>query len=365
MPVNLIPLRTSIITLFLLVVSLSAYSQSSNLQVVAMPGDGIYTLLRRHGLNPSEHLHKFVEINKDRFGKDNGLIVGKSYTLPDGAASVDNTEIANDNTRVATVDNKTLSNVTAGPAKVSARVIEMPLFGEKYSRVEVKSTKLQGAVYYLSSGHGGPDPGAVGKYGNHDLAEDEYAYDVTIRLARVLMEHGATVYMIVQDPENGIRDEGILKMDRNEVVYPNKPIPLNHSARLRQRTEAVNGLYLKHKGGYQRMLAIHVDSRSESQNIDVFFYHHENSKDGEQLAKNIHQTFTNKYRRYQPNRDYSGNVTQRGSLYVIKYSHPPTVFIELGNIRNVKDQRRFVIADNRQALANWIYEGLLSDYTAQ
>jgi N-acetylmuramoyl-L-alanine amidase len=179
------------------------------------------------------------------------------------------------------------------------------------------------------------------------------------------VEHGATVYMIIQDPDDGIRDEGILKMDRDEVGYGGRKIPLNQSARLRQRTEIVNSLYPKHRGAYQRMLAIHVDSRSRSQNIDVFFYHHENSKDGEKLAKNIHQTFTSKYKRYQPNRDYSGNVTQRSSLYVIKYSHPPTVFIELGNIRNDKDQRRFVIPDNRQALANWIYEGLLSDYTNQ
>ena len=358
-------MRTSIITLLLAFSSLAVYGQSTILEVVAMPGDGIYTLLRRHGLNPSEHLNSFIALNKERFGKDNGLIAGKAYTLPAGATPIDKPLVDSDNTRVAAVESKPKNDVTAGPAKVALRVIEMPLFGEKYSKVEIKSSKLQGAVYYLSSGHGGPDPGAVGKYGSNDLAEDEYAYDVTIRLARVLMEHGATVYMIVQDPDDGIRDEGILKMDRDEIVYPNKKIPLNHSARLRQRTEAVNALHLKHKGAYQRMLAIHVDSRSESQNIDVFFYHHENSKDGEQLAKNIHQSFTNKYKRYQPNRDYSGNVTQRSSLFVIKYSNPPTVFIELGNIRNVKDQRRFVIADNRQALANWIYEGLLSDYTSK
>jgi N-acetylmuramoyl-L-alanine amidase len=373
MPVNQNTLRTTIFTLLLVLSSLTVFGQSANLQVVAMPGDGIYTLLRRHGLNPSEHLSKFVEINKERFGKDNGLIAGKEYTLPELAAP----QTATASTTSVEVKPSTNASPASGPAVSEApetspvtatsskRVIEMPLFGEKYSRVEVKDQKLAGAVYYLSSGHGGPDPGAVGKYGNYDLAEDEYAYDVTIRLARVLMEHGATVYMVIQDPDDGIRDEGILKMDRDEVGYGGKVIPLNQSARLRQRTEIVNSLYPKHKGAYQRMLAIHVDSRSESQNIDVFFYHHENSKDGEKLAKNIHQTFTSKYKRYQPNRDYSGNVTQRSSLYVIKYSHPPTVFIELGNIRNVKDQRRFVIPDNRQALANWIYEGLLSDYKNQ
>nr|WP_245539603.1 N-acetylmuramoyl-L-alanine amidase [Pontibacter roseus] len=346
-------MRTITLNLLFFLVCFHTFGQSPSLQVVAMPGDGIYTLLRRHGLSPSEHLSRFMELNKERFGKDNGLIAGKEYVLPAASSAPDKTGVSPE------------YKAAEPEKKLAARVLTMPLFGEKYERVEIKSQKLQGAVYYLSAGHGGPDPGAVGKYGSNDLAEDEYAYDVTIRLARVLMEHGATVYMILQDPDDGIRDEGVLKMDWDEVAYPNKKVPLNHSARLRQRTEAVNSLYSKHKGAYQRMLSIHVDSRSESQNIDVFFYHHENSRDGEQLAKNIHQTFTSKYRRYQPNRDYSGNVSQRSSLYVIKYSHPPTVFIELGNIRNDKDQRRFVIADNRQALANWIYEGLLSDYTSK
>lgn len=344
-----------LLTQLLLFITISTLAQSSRLQVVAMPGDGMYTLLRRHGLNPADHLSNFLEINKDNFGRNNGLIAGRKYLIPQLTDTPESREAtpASEPTPATAVE------------RSSPELIEVPLFGEKYARLEVKDQKLQGAVYYLSSGHGGPDPGAVGKYGSNQLAEDEYAYDVTIRLARVLMEHGATVYMIVQDPDDGIRDNGVLKMDRDETAYLNKKIPLNHSARLRQRTDAVNQLHQKHKGDYQRMLAIHVDSRSESQNIDVFFYHHENSPLGEQLAKSIHQTFTSKYKRYQPNRDYSGNVSQRNSLFVIKYSNPPTVFIELGNIRNSRDQRRFVIADNRQALANWIYEGLLADYKSK
>jgi N-acetylmuramoyl-L-alanine amidase len=379
MPINQYTLRKTLITLSLALSSLTAFGQSSKLQVVAMPGDGIYTLLRRHGLNPSDHLQQFVELNKEQVGKDNSLIAGKTYTLPEAAPSSSTATAGSIPTAQAPAEaGPAPAEPAAGPAKPTTatappattaakpvRVIEMPLFGEKYARVEVKDQKLEGAVYYLSSGHGGPDPGAVGKYGTFDLAEDEYAYDVTIRLARVLMEHGATVYMVIQDPDDGIRDEGVLKMDRDEIGLGGRKIPLNQSARLRQRTDIVNGLYPKHKGTYQRMLAIHVDSRSESQNIDVFFYHHENSAEGKKLAQNIHQKFTDKYKRYQPNRGYSGNVTERSSLYVVKYSHPPTVFIELGNIRNDKDQRRFVISDNRQALANWIYEGLLADFQAR
>ncbi|CCH52887.1 N-acetylmuramoyl-L-alanine amidase [Fibrisoma limi BUZ 3] len=224
---------------------------------------------------------------------------------------------------------------------------------------------LSGAVFYLASGHGGPDPGAIGRYGRFLLPEDEYAYDVTIRLSELLKQQGATVYMMVRDPNDGIRNEAVLKLDKDERAYPNQPIPLNQTARLRQTTTAVNRLYARHKGAYQRLITIHVDSRSRGENIDVFFYHHSSSAVGRRLATHIHRRFQTNYRRYQPNRPYSGTVSTRNTLYVVKNSHPPTVFIELGNIQNRQDQRRFVIASNRQALANWMAQGILDDFRSR
>ena len=122
------------------------------------------------------------------------------------------------------------------------------IFGPKYSRVEIRDNSLEGAVYYLMSGHGGPDPGALGSYGRYTLAEDEYAYDVTLRLARRLIEHGALVYMITRDNNDGIRDQNILPRDKDERCYPSEPIPANQMARLRQRTNAVNRLNRKYRG---------------------------------------------------------------------------------------------------------------------
>ena len=46
----------------------------------------------------------------------------------------------------------------------------------------------------------------------------------------------------------------------------------------------------------------------------------------------------------------------------IKNTLPPIVYIELGNIKNYRDQLRFVISDNRQALANWIELGIINDF---
>ena len=56
--------------------------QAAYEEVVAQEGDGIFTLLRSHGLVPSQHLQAFLELNKDNLGKDNSLYKGRVYKLP-------------------------------------------------------------------------------------------------------------------------------------------------------------------------------------------------------------------------------------------------------------------------------------------
>ena len=59
--------------------------------------------------------------------------------------------------------------------------IKEPLFGKELANVKVTSNRLAGACFYVVSGHGGPDPGAIGRVGKHELHEDEYAYDIALR----------------------------------------------------------------------------------------------------------------------------------------------------------------------------------------
>ena len=301
--------------------------------VKARNGDGIITLLSRHGLSPKTYQDAFIKLNKDKLGKNNSLFKGKKYKLP----------------------------VKNSP-KAGSNSVVIPLFGSKYKNVKIEDTRLRNAIFYLVAGHGGPDPGAVGKYGNRILCEDEYAYDVTLRLARNLMQHGATVHMITRDNNDGIRDASYLAADKDEKCYPNKTIPINQLRRLKQRTDAVNTLYKKNKGTkYQRVLIIHVDSRSNRENIDVFFYHDKRSKSGKLFSTNLQNTFNAKYKEHQSGRGYNGSISTR-NLYVLKNTYPTATFIELGNINNSRDQLRFIKSDNRQALANWLFEGILLDF---
>ncbi len=338
-------IKTSFLFFFLGLLSMAVFSQTSVKTVVAEKGDGIYSILRKHGMNPIRHYGHFVDLNKDNLRDSVHLYEGREYFIPPvGVDSVD------------------LVEVEEKEIEVLPNTLDENIFGKDYARVEMKSERLKGNVYYLISGHGGPDPGAVEKYKGKIIAEDEYAYDITLRLARELISHGAKTYIVVRDLNDGIRDQRILELDRDEVVLPNKEIPLNQVKRLKQRVEVVNKLYLENKGKYQRLIVTHVDSRGRGQNIDVFFYHHEKSKNGKRLAESIHETFSKKYKKYQPYRKYEGTFMDRSGLYLVKNTLPAMAYIEVGNIKNKKDQRRILEPDNRQALAKWISEGVLLDF---
>jgi N-acetylmuramoyl-L-alanine amidase len=93
----------------------------------------------------------------------------------------------------------------------------------------------------------------------------------------------------------------------------------------------------------------------------VFFYHARGSSKGKRAAGILQKTFQRKYDQHQPGRGYHGTVSDR-NLYVVKNTHPVAVYIELGNINHTRDQQRFIIPSNRQALANWLFDGLMEDF---
>jgi N-acetylmuramoyl-L-alanine amidase len=304
-------------------------------EVKPAKGDGVYSILRRYNLDPSNYFEKFIELNKDKLGDNFQIKMDQIYRLPALPANT--------------------------PSQAANQFGVFPIFGKKHEKVEFKDDKLRGAVFYIVAGHGGPDPGAVGSYIGNMLCEDEYAYDIGLRLARSLLEHNATVYVIIRDPDDGIRDASILKCDKDEYCWGDLTIPRNHISRLKQRSEAINKISDTYKGIYQRTIELHVDSRNEGQNVDIFFYHHPNSTKGKELNRTLYKTIKAKYDEHQPNRGYRGTISGR-RLYTLRHANPVASYIELGNIQNNRDQRRLLIVENRQAIANWLTLGLIADY---
>ncbi len=293
--------------------------------------------LQRMGYTSRAARKEFLETNKGKLTRDGGLVLGRSYRLPAGKESG--------------------KRGRGGRRKTS---LEEPLFGPSYRTVPVRSQELDGVCLYLVSGHGGPDPGAIGEAGNRELHEDEYAYDIILRLGRALMERGAKVHFIIQDEKDGIRDDRYLSNSDRETCL-GQTIPLDQTARLRQRCDAINRLARKDKERYKRAIFIHVDSRGRKDQVDVFFYHSPGSKLGKRLTGNIHETFERKYDKHQPNRGFRGTVSER-PLYVLRNSNPAAAFLELGNLQNERDRKRLILSSNRQALADWICQGIMKDF---
>lgn len=373
----------------------SAWSQSKPqyIKAVAKKGDGIYVLLGRYHLDRSScALERFCKLNGLK--KNSALRLGKTYKLPirkyyynqksiRSTANIKDWQTAKQieryNDLMVEIGRKDsdfrrgtrelwvpyhLKHCPVDLNNYVPRNRNFPIFGKKNANVPLKDKKLAGAVYYIVAGHGGPDPGAMAKYKGKYLCEDEYAYDIALRLARNLIEHGALVYVIVRDANDGIRDVQFLKPDMDERCWPNDVIPVSQKPRLNQRSNAINQLYIENKNRgitYQRVIAIHVDSRVRSKRIDLFFYHHPTSQAGRSLATKLHKTMKKKYAVNRKSGLYHGVVTPR-DLHMLREVMPVPVFIEVGNIQNPSDQKRILYASNRQALADWLEEGLLSDY---
>lgn len=332
-------MRNPIIRFFvLLFFMLSAYSLQAQQQTdTPRPGEGISTFLQRHNRAPRKYYSDFVRLNKSKLGKNSALRLGVSYVIPPVKS-------------------------TSEKKKTARRsFVEEPLFGKRFDDVKVTSNRLAGTCFYVVSGHGGPDPGAIGKVGKHELHEDEYAYDIALRLARQLMQEGAEVRIIIQDSKDGIRNDAYLSNSKRETCMGD-PIPLNQVQRLKQRCDKINVLYQKDKKNYKycRAIFIHVDSRGRGKQMDVFFYHAGGSKLGKRLANNMRLTFKKKYGIHQPSRGFAGTVSERG-LYVLGHTIPVAVFVELGNIQNSFDLRRLVDSSNREALAKWLKDGFVKD----
>lgn len=332
--------------LFLLILGTFVFSGDLAAQEKAYPkdGEGITLFLKRFNRTGEYYKKQFIELNRGKFGRNYGLLKHIKYTLPPLKESEN-----------AVGKNNKVKNQSSSAKKKNYE----PLFGKNYANFEIVSNELSDACFYLVSGHGGPDPGAIGYVGKKELHEDEYAYDIVLRVARNLMMRGAKVHIIIQDSKDGIRDEYFLNNSKRETCMGSK-IPLNQVQRLKQRCDKINSLYNKDKETYKRALFIHVDSRSKSKQTDVFFYH-SGSSAGKHLARTMRNTFQKKYDKHQPGRGFSGTISKR-DLYVIKNTAPTALFVELGNIQNKYDQQRIVQKNNRQALANWICEGFLSDY---
>lgn len=389
-------IHTFILIWLAIVLPFSLSAADNYVTTKAKNGDGISILLNRFFLPVNKtNVSLFTKLNKNNFDKHGGLLKDYRYKLPIKKIKYISTGLAsslglNDDETITIIENynkkvekanyklnyksdgiiwipleltisKAESKLLGKTAKKKkpTKLIE-PLFGKKYKNVKITNGKLNGYVFYLISGHGGPDPGAIGHKNGNELTEDEYGYDIILRLARNLLSNGATVYIIVQDSLDGIRDDFYLKNSTHEYYYGGDTISHKQKIRLAKRAGIINKYSKLYPRNKQYAVTIHIDSRHTKKRIDIFFYYQNGNKKSKSMANTMYHTIKKKYEQKQPGRGYEGKVITR-NLFMLRNLTISTVYLELGNIQNPRDQKRILDPNNRQAIANWLRDGIINE----
>ncbi len=279
--------------------------------VIAEQGDGIFSLLRKQGLDPVKHYAEFLKLNEGKIKDGSFLQVGVAYQIPKATDSFKKTGVQ------ILGDNGT----------------EEPIFDEELANMSLKSDKLKDAVYYLIV--------------ENDAHQDNgFVRETTQNLASELMVHGAKVYIMGNDvPEIEAGNEAGLSQTQNMDTY----------------IDAINKRYLQNSGKYQRVLVIRANAVTGKGNMNLAVYHYNKSEEGQRLAENIQNVFKkNSVSRSPENNNMI--FEDSNSLYLAKNTLPAVSLLTLDNDAPKSAEEKISVRPNKKLLANLLTNGIMNDF---
>ena len=289
----------------------SSLAQEKVYQVVAEPGDGIYSILRKQGLDPVENYQAFVTLNSKNIKDGSFLHVGKSYYIPFAADSFKN----------------------MGIRIVLPMGEEEPIFEGDFEKLSRKSNTLKNAIYYLITE-------------NRGNATNGFAKEVESNLTLMLLEHGAQVYVV--------DDKSLSYQDLSEAGDLERDL-------MGRYVEAINKKYLKHAGKYQRLLIIRSNGAIDRK-MDISVYHHKNSEEGQRLSQNLREAFQKHSVRSQSVEDVEAVFQESNMLYLVKNVLPAVSLMDLDGTSRESKAKSIEVLTNKDALAKWLANGISKDY---
>ncbi|MCK0161564.1 hypothetical protein [Allomuricauda sp. F6463D] len=286
------------------------FAQENNFyKVVAEQGDGIFSLLRKQGLDPAKHYGEFLELNSDKIKEGSALKLGREYKIPYADDSFKKT----------------------GVLVEAVKEVEEPIFDRELAQMSLKSDKLKDAVYYLISE-------------NSTEKAENFAKDISKQLAAELIVHGAKVYIM---EENSFDDT----VEGSE--YDENPMG--------DYIKVINKRYLQNKGKYQRVLIIRAENVSTNSNMDVAVYHYNKSTQGQRFAQNIQNVFKKNSISNKTFDEASLIFEDQNSLYLAKNILPAISLLTMENTSDMSDNK-ISIKPNEKEFANLISNGIMNDY---
>jgi LysM repeat protein len=148
-------------------------------------------------------------------------------------------------------------------------VVLMTKFEADVMQLPPLSNALEGYNIVLDPGHGGLDPGALATVIIDEqtlfMVEDEYVYDIALRLYTLLKRHGAEVMLTILVPNHTIRDNEWLESfvnQKNEVYNDVDAVrrPVGGPEGLKHRVEIARKFYNKSDESKRIFMSLHADA---------------------------------------------------------------------------------------------------------
>lgn len=226
--------------------------------------------------------------------------------------------------RILVVSRKQSRIFLFGLVLVLAAVLGWRMFGADQ---KIWSWTVGNRVVVIDAGHGGVDPGAVGK---SKVLEKDVTLAVSQRLQALVEQGGAKSIMIRNDDRDLGTAQGLLKRKREDLAQ-----------RLQIAKDAQADVYI----------SIHANSFPNEKLSGAQTFYHSDSPEGKVLAQSIQQEL---------NKMMEGKRVAKGNqdIFVLKKAHQAAVTVELGFLSNPTEEQLLTTPEYQQKLAVAIYQGL-------
>ncbi|MFD2099755.1 hypothetical protein [Flagellimonas iocasae] len=280
--------------------------------VVAKQGDGIFSILRKQGLDPVKHYEEFLKLNEGKIKDGSFLQVGVEYQIPQATDSFKKTGVT--------------VSATNG--------VEEPIFDRELGSMSLKSEKLKDAVYYLI-------------VDNDGAQANDFLPEITQNLAAELMVNGAQVY--------------ILGNEKSEVLTVNDSV-LTPTQKMGNYIEAINKRYIQNTGKYQRVLIIRANELTGKGNMNIAVYHYNKSEEGQRLAANIQNVFKKNSVSNHAYKDINMIFEDQASLYLARNVLPAISLLTMENASPKAGEEKISVRPDKKLLANMLTNGIMNDF---
>lgn len=179
----------------------------------------------------------------------------------------------------------------------------------------------------IDAGHGGVDPGAVGK---NSTLEKDITLAVSKRLKVLVQQAGGKAIMVREEDVDLGTAQGLLKRKREDLAQ-----------RIQLANDSQADVYL----------SIHANSFPNEKLTGAQVFYYSNSAEGKLLAQSVQQEL---------NSLAGGKRIAKSNqeLFILKKANRAVVMIELGFLSNAGEEQKLNDPNYQQQLAVAVYQGL-------